>query len=162
ITSVEIRSKRGRFHNELTQFRYDVVLYVDGAPGQLSGAAEPWWIDWADEELERDDLAHRVRTSGRARIGVRGIPNARVATLVRELAVLASNADGARRATVADLRARVGATSGLDPEDLWDLERSLPYAIDLSPSLEDSASLDAMFTSREVTAASGRTPRFPR
>ena len=35
LSRVEIRPKRGRIHNEMTRFRYDVVLHVE--PGQCPG-----------------------------------------------------------------------------------------------------------------------------
>src|SRR5262249_33436661 len=43
ITGVEVQLKRGRNRNELTQFRYDVVLHVGEERAQ---PAEVAWKDW--------------------------------------------------------------------------------------------------------------------
>ena len=43
IRQVEIQPKRGWHHNELTRFRYDVMLQVGG---EVPVLAEPPWLDW--------------------------------------------------------------------------------------------------------------------
>ena len=59
ITHVEIQLKRGRAHNELTRFRYDVVLHVgEQAPPQV----ECPWLDWKKQELTRESLAEILQT----------------------------------------------------------------------------------------------------
>ena len=45
IGQVQVHLKRGRHHNELTRFRYDVVLRIgetEGAPADVS------WLDWGE------------------------------------------------------------------------------------------------------------------
>ena len=48
ISRVEIQSKRGRAHNELTRFRYDAVLHLGG--GEVSNVDCPW-LEWKAERL---------------------------------------------------------------------------------------------------------------
>ncbi|HZB45820.1 MAG TPA: AMP-binding protein, partial [Pyrinomonadaceae bacterium] len=53
ITGVDIQLKRGRHDNELTRFRYDVVL---GVGGHRAEAIEPRWLDWRREGLSLDGV----------------------------------------------------------------------------------------------------------
>ncbi|MGH9869942.1 MAG: amino acid adenylation domain-containing protein [Candidatus Polarisedimenticolia bacterium] len=67
---VEARPKSGRADNELTRFRYDVIVHV-GAPRPAASVDLPW-NQAAPSHLERHFR------SGAGPIVVRGIPNARV------------------------------------------------------------------------------------
>ncbi len=72
IGRVDVEPKRGGAANELTRFRYDVTLHLDGP----DRPPEPDWVDWADEKLGvRERLAR-----GDEPIALRAVPNARVAT----------------------------------------------------------------------------------
>ncbi|HVG91213.1 MAG TPA: amino acid adenylation domain-containing protein, partial [Alphaproteobacteria bacterium] len=60
INRVEINLKRGRVHNELTSFRYDVVLHVGSPVPDL----ECPWMDWSAENLSLQrlrDIVNRDR-----------------------------------------------------------------------------------------------------
>ncbi|HEX6097856.1 MAG TPA: amino acid adenylation domain-containing protein [Thermoanaerobaculia bacterium] len=84
VRTADVRVKRTADRNEMTCFRYDVVLHVDReAPAAPSDAFVPWTC--------RDDLAHAL-AAGLPLHGVTHIPNSRVvsdvdavdpATLVR-------------------------------------------------------------------------------
>src|SRR6185295_15730785 len=52
IGGVEVQLQRGRVHNELTRFRYQVVLHV-GEPVEV---VECPAIDWQEEKLNLDEL----------------------------------------------------------------------------------------------------------
>ncbi|HVR96411.1 MAG TPA: amino acid adenylation domain-containing protein, partial [Thermoanaerobaculia bacterium] len=69
ITHVEVQLRRGRRDNELTRFRYDVVLHIERTPPD-----EPDWI----EALDLAALRERLVREAPEVLAVRGIPNARV------------------------------------------------------------------------------------
>jgi amino acid adenylation domain-containing protein len=73
VRRVEVLLKRGRWHNELTRFRYDVILHVGGEEVAGGGAA-PRARDWASlAALER-------LLDGRPdALAFSGIPNSRLA-----------------------------------------------------------------------------------
>ncbi|HZJ71508.1 MAG TPA: amino acid adenylation domain-containing protein, partial [Planctomycetota bacterium] len=52
IAGVEVRPKPGRYDNELSRFRYDVVLHVGAAPAAETGS----WLDWRAEGLSVERL----------------------------------------------------------------------------------------------------------
>jgi amino acid adenylation domain-containing protein len=143
ITRVEVYPKRGRSHNELTQFRYQVVL-------RLAGAAPPPaaipWLDWQRDGASLESLGRRLREEQPAWLGVRGVPNRRVAELA-EAARLLFEGEGIE--TAADLQRRASAAEGVEPEDVWDLAAELPYEVELGwASQEGEGRFDAVLRRR--------------
>ncbi|MFF3886347.1 non-ribosomal peptide synthase/polyketide synthase [Streptomyces sp. NPDC001914] len=108
---VDLRTKRGRHHNELSRHRYDAVLYREGAdPDDLSGIPEvPWSAD----------LVTRLGEQRPGRLRVTEVPDARTAG---ERAALRALDEG--RVVRPDA---VGG--GVDPEDLHALGASFGYRV---------------------------------
>ncbi|HXM71453.1 MAG TPA: AMP-binding protein, partial [Thermoanaerobaculia bacterium] len=74
ISHVEIYPKRGRAHNELTQFRYQAVLHVR-APARQD--EEIRWLDWRQERPSVDSLRTLLRESETA-VALHDVANSRV------------------------------------------------------------------------------------
>ncbi|HEY1352146.1 MAG TPA: amino acid adenylation domain-containing protein [Ktedonobacteraceae bacterium] len=125
ICRVDVQLKRGRAHNELTQFRYDALLHVEAAGPPPSGN-EPLRLDWQQERLSVAGLRQRLLSSTPALLLVTGIPNARLQDAVQVQRLLASSE---RPASVGALRQALPARPGVEPEDLWALGDELPYEI---------------------------------
>ncbi|HLM54865.1 MAG TPA: amino acid adenylation domain-containing protein, partial [Pyrinomonadaceae bacterium] len=127
ISQVEVRLKRGRHHNELTRFRYDVLLRVetDGAP-----VAECRVVDWHEEGLSLPLVRKLLAETRPEALWVRGVPNARVSAETEAVRLLD---DGAASRTVGELRTALRSFegAGVDPEDAWSLADGLPYAADV-------------------------------
>jgi SAM-dependent methyltransferase/acyl carrier protein len=148
ITRVEVYPRRGRAHNELTQFRYQVVLRVGGAAP--SPEAIPW-LDWQREVASLEGLGRRLREERPALLGVRGVPNRRVAELGEAARLLF---EGTGIATAADLREHAASSSaaaeGIEPQDLWDLAAELPYEVELGwASPQGEGRFDAVLRRRD-------------
>jgi amino acid adenylation domain-containing protein/non-ribosomal peptide synthase protein (TIGR01720 family) len=142
ISHVRVLLKRSRYHNELTRFRYDVLLYVD-AP---LPAVEVSWLDWRREGLTPAAVRRILVDDAPATLGLFGVPNARLAGDLRALELLA----GAEPpATVGELRQALAAgdqDAGVDPEELWALGDELAYAVEISWSGDGPAgSYDVVF-----------------
>ncbi|HEX8353380.1 MAG TPA: phosphopantetheine-binding protein, partial [Pyrinomonadaceae bacterium] len=128
VGRVEVRPKRGRYHNELTCFRYQVLIHVGDAPG--TGVASPTWLDWDAEGLTLDSLRRRLVAERPASLALARVPNARLAAEVKTLEMLADD-EGAH--TAGELRALAhGVAYGVDPEDLYALGGQLGYGVDVS------------------------------
>ena len=161
VRRVEIAPKRGAARNELTKFRYQVVLHVEDARAGADGAGDDGapvdegWLDW-EQVGSLPALTARL-AAGPEALGVRGVPNARTRADCAAAARLRGDAAG----TVASLRAELAATSadaGVDPAALCALERTLPYRVALSwarPS--DDGRFDVLFTRSDAS----RRPRVP-
>jgi amino acid adenylation domain-containing protein len=127
ISHVEILHKRGRYHNELTRFRYDVVLRVGR---EVCRDIKPRRLKW-DDGLSLPAIRRELSEEQPEYLTVAGVPNARVTPLV-ELAGMLSDAGGPT--TVAEVGERLerrAGDAGIDPEAVWKLGDELPYSISL-------------------------------
>ncbi|HSF43042.1 MAG TPA: non-ribosomal peptide synthase/polyketide synthase [Thermoanaerobaculia bacterium] len=125
IGRVEIHPKRGQAHNELTGFRYQVVLRLGEAPP----AEEVPWLDWRLEGLTLDALRGRLEREADGVLGVRSVPNARVAAAAAAARLLLED----EAATAGELRQRAAAAAAgaVDPQALWDLGSALGWEVEL-------------------------------
>ena len=72
VARVEVQAKKGAGHNELTDFRYDVILHLDDAGEPASSETMAW------SALDADDVSvDGVLRLVRAGVRVQGIPSAR-------------------------------------------------------------------------------------
>jgi amino acid adenylation domain-containing protein/thioester reductase-like protein len=124
IGAVEIKVKRGHCQNELTRFRYDVVLHVSGQHGAQGAASDCEWLDW-NEQLDQAAIANRLSAAPDRVFGIARIPNRRVFADVAAAGLLG------RAESVAGLREAMAAVegAGLHPEALYQLERDFPVSV---------------------------------
>jgi hypothetical protein len=81
LSHAEIRLKRGRSDNEMTRFRYDVVLH---AANEENASTELEWRDWAAAEEGIEDIRRILRDEKPGRVAITGIRNAcRVRSRIR-------------------------------------------------------------------------------
>jgi amino acid adenylation domain-containing protein len=125
LAGVEIVHKRGRWHNELTRFRYDVILHV-GAPSQPE--AELTWLDWQELELSLPALRDLLRRQEPTSLGLLHVPNRRLARAAHTLHWLTQEQDPA---TVGEVRTRFWE-DGIDPEAFWELGMDFPYTVQVT------------------------------
>ncbi|HEX6292585.1 MAG TPA: amino acid adenylation domain-containing protein [Herpetosiphonaceae bacterium] len=126
IDYVDAQLKRGRHHNELTRFRYDVTLHV-GQAQERQRVQD--WLDWQRDHLTLDALRRRLVETRPVTLGIRRVHNARLHTETRLLELL-DRRD--RDTTVADLRAALAPVDGaVDPEAIWALADELSYAVSI-------------------------------
>jgi amino acid adenylation domain-containing protein len=127
ISHVEAHLKRGRHHNELTRFRYDVTFYIGH---DVQPIALPCW-DWQKEGLTLDAVRQTLLETGPEVVGITGVPNARLLPIIQAQTLL-TQPGGPE--TVGELRnalQEVGPADGVDPEDWWTLSDELPYKVDV-------------------------------
>ncbi|WP_327072450.1 amino acid adenylation domain-containing protein [Kitasatospora purpeofusca] len=126
VREVRVLPKRAATANELTRFRYDVVLTTGpaaSAPAQAPSEPlepEPEPLDWAAEGLTVAALRERLATRRPARLAVSGVPNARLRELADTLGRLGDGPEPPAERPEA-----------VDPEELWALGEALGYRIEL-------------------------------
>jgi len=148
LNHVQIHLKRGRRHNELTRFRYEVILHVGTEESPIESIP---WLDWQTQEFTLLKVRQLLEESNPEILGVRRVPNARVQAEIKTLKWL-HNSD--EEGTVSNLREVLSKREheGVDPEDLWDLCRDLPYTVDISwPDFSSDGSYDVVFRRRITT-----------
>lgn len=121
----DIRVKRGRWHNELNQYRYDVILRT--APGGPPPAGPPAATEWGLPVTGLDRLAEALLAAGDRGLIVTRIPNARIT--------------GGRGFSAGQ------PPGAADPEDLHALGERLGYRVLVTWSgADDDGRLDVLFT----------------
>jgi len=128
ISQVDIQLKRGRYHNELTKFRYDVVLRIGGEP--IRRKAERW-LDWKADQLDLAATRRLLTEAPTDVLAIRGIPDARLESDFKALSLLASSG----LQTVGELREAMQnchVEQSIEPEDFWALSKDLPYTVNLT------------------------------
>jgi amino acid adenylation domain-containing protein/non-ribosomal peptide synthase protein (TIGR01720 family) len=133
VPAVEIGVKRGVAHNELSRYRYDVVLRRTAGSG-AEPVNEPRELRWGADVADLAALEARLAGSGRAAVRVTGMPNAR---LLPELAALSA----------VDEEPPASPTEPVDPETLYDLGARHGFRTGVAWSFDaDDGRIDAVFT----------------
>jgi amino acid adenylation domain-containing protein/thioester reductase-like protein len=165
ISRIEIELKRGSYDNELTKFRYDVVLHVGT---EISDRDATIWLDWRQEKPSSAQIRQLLCEQQYECIGITHISNARLST---ELAVIKRLTANDCPETVAELREALlnkSKSIGINPEEVWQIGQDLSYQVDInwSSSVVDG-SFDAVFQRRShsipiSTVCNRKIPTFPR
>ncbi|MGD1952561.1 MAG: amino acid adenylation domain-containing protein [Leptolyngbyaceae cyanobacterium] len=150
ISQVQILLKQSRFHNELTQFRYDVVLHVGSTPQAM---LETVWTDWYLQNVDLANLRQQLKQPSTKALGFRNIPNARVSKCIKVADLL--NAPHPWEYVV-DLKTHLLNDidiGGVDPEALRQLACELNLDVMLSwPSIENKGAFNALFRPQPAMA----------
>jgi natural product biosynthesis luciferase-like monooxygenase protein len=149
IKSTAVLLKRGHGGNEMTRFRYDVVLSTR-APG---GPASPPPTASLGNAATLADLRDALAQAGPTGMSFADLPNARLVDSVETTRRLTDPAAG--RLTAAELRSAASVRPpGIDPEDLWQLSSDYDVAVTWAASGRLDA-FDATFRPRggEASAA---------
>ncbi|MCP4698468.1 MAG: methyltransferase [Gammaproteobacteria bacterium] len=141
IIHAQAEPKHGQFHNQLTRFRYEVLLHTESA---LSVRRDLEWADWEDG-MTLEAVRNRLSQQQPAAWALRNIPNARLHTEMHTLRWLEQAAPDASVAQLREFAARPNI--GLEPDAVWNLARDLPCRVEISwlnTGLEGR--FDAVFT----------------
>jgi 2-polyprenyl-3-methyl-5-hydroxy-6-metoxy-1,4-benzoquinol methylase len=133
IGRVEIQLKRGRCENELTKFRYDVVLHLghNHASQNPVPAEGPRHLQWAMDVNTIDDLRDLLSSSAPALLSIKGVPNARLTAVFGRMELFLSSPANMTVGEFRKLQPHTGS-DGVEPEDLWALEKEFPYSVEIS------------------------------
>ncbi|PYS67942.1 MAG: hypothetical protein DMF73_18020, partial [Acidobacteria bacterium] len=158
ISRVEIAPKRGRYHNELTRFRYQVVIHVKAKAPETE---EFNWTDWREERVSLADLRERLIREEPEIVAFTDVDNARLSTEVQTAKALAVM-DGAMAAGEFTQSISDNDISGIDPQDLWQLNTDLPYSVLLSWARHDKdGRYDFILRRRDLANLEGTARWFP-
>jgi ubiquinone/menaquinone biosynthesis C-methylase UbiE/acyl carrier protein len=133
VGRVEIQLKRGRYENELTKFRYDVVLHLGHnytSQNHVSTIVSRN-LQWGTDVTAVDDIRRLLSSSAPAMLSIKGVPNARLTAALRRMELLAGSPSSM---TIGEFRKlhSDSVASGVEPEDLWALENEFPYGVAIS------------------------------
>ncbi|MBW4507961.1 MAG: amino acid adenylation domain-containing protein [Scytonematopsis contorta HA4267-MV1] len=120
IAEVEIHLKPEKTNNEMTKYRYDVVLHKQGVHKNNKHAINPIWLDWQTENYQLSDVRNLLSKEQNFAIGWCGIPNAQ---LLQDEKICRWYRDIEDYATVGELRSLLSldTNTGVVPKDFHDL-----------------------------------------
>lgn len=152
ISNVQVLLTRGRYDNELTQFRYNVILHIEAdPPSSPQNVIAPAYtqLNWTEDNLSYTLVRqHLVAQPNILRITK--IPNARVVAAVKTAEWLVTEATKAPK-TVGQMREALQQLApGIDPEDWWNLATELSYTVDVSWSVDSTGCYDVVFQHQSV------------
>jgi len=130
IQSVSIEPKPGRYLNELSRFRYDVVLELAELPASADDAER---IDWSNAGLNLAQLDQKLRGDGPDQLIIEDVPNTRTQADAHASELLKGDQAPQSLEQLARALAELAAEdTAADPQDFRDLCRDLPYACSVS------------------------------
>ncbi|MGX1274634.1 non-ribosomal peptide synthase/polyketide synthase [Streptomyces phaeoluteigriseus] len=138
--TVSVEVKRGRHHNELTRYRYDVTLREQ--PAGPTAPTAPRELAWGREVTDLAGLRELLARPDAVPVYVTGVPNRRVA---REAALARALRQG--DVTLAELLHRLhgpDSTDLPDPEDFRELGDELGRRVDVTWSAGAPDALDVV------------------
>jgi amino acid adenylation domain-containing protein len=144
ITHIQVLPKPGHSHNQLTAFRYDAILRVNGAeePAQEFG-----WLDWHRSRLTMSGVS-TLLSGAPETLAIRNVPNAR---LDADAAAVSWLKETGASDTVESLRGTLAREhwGGIEPEVLCSLNPA--YRVELSQlNSRDDGAIDAAFTRTDL------------
>ena len=143
ITHVEIKLKRGYYQNELTRFRYDVVLHIGK---KAPTATAPIYLNWQQDSLTVDTVRQQLLETAPEMLVVAGVPNARTWADLQAIELLGSPECAE---TVGELRQNI-SQAGIEPEDWWQLQSEVGYRINVTWSSNNGeAYYDVVFVRKD-------------
>lgn len=159
ITYVRIQPKRGRHHNELTRFRYDVMLSINT---DLPILPEIQWLDWRKENLTLSAIRQLLREKKPEFLGIKYVPNARLLEDTKAIEWLHNSEKIGTAGELRDALQQISREDAIDPEDLWALGDELPYVVDISWARPDpEGSYDVLFICNETDRGTKYYRHFP-
>ncbi|MGH3702353.1 MAG: phosphopantetheine-binding protein, partial [Pseudonocardiaceae bacterium] len=152
VGGVDIRIKRGRYHNELTRYRYDVVLRTHPiTPLPLGDAPQ---VSWGDQISDPGALTDYLTTEHPELVRITGVPNTR---LTHEIALTHALQTGSPLTELLEalhtdpVSLDSEASEALDPETLHALGERCGYWVGITWSPTTPEALDVVFADTTQT-----------
>ncbi|HET8846543.1 MAG TPA: methyltransferase, partial [Ktedonobacteraceae bacterium] len=148
IAHIRIQLRRGHAHNELTRFRYDVILTRGMAQEEQRNQEV---VYWHQQTHAAHSLERLLQETNADVVQLKHVPNARLMTEARVLSWL-NNENGPTTVEALKDALRESDESGIDPEELWSLGGRLGYITSVSWSETGSvADCDVLFEHKPAT-----------
>ena len=150
IDRVQIQLLRGKYHHELTGFRYNVTLHISDetiSTETVSNNEHYPVRNWSEANLTLSTVHQLLIDERPKKISILNVPNARVISAVTAAAWLA---EGSSYKTVGQIRKALPEIEmGVDPEDWYAID--VPYNIDITWSNSSSeGDYDVIFIRQDL------------
>jgi len=139
IAGVDIRIKRGRYHNELTRYRYDVMLHKHPITALPLGHAPQ--LEWCHQISNLGAVSDYLRTEHPPVLRISGVPNARIT----HESALAEQVQ-ANHPLTDPLDPAADRSAAIDPEAFHALGEQCGYRVAITWSPTTAHAMDVIFT----------------
>jgi amino acid adenylation domain-containing protein len=148
IKRAEIQLKPGRFNNEVTRYRYDVVLHTADLPQQPVAEVH----DWQKEQLTPARVRTMLESASAASIGIVNVSNPRMAADIALSRLLNSPTcpETVERLRLAVQTGTVDFTA--EPDDFWSMSEGLPFDVRVEWA-KNLACFNVVFQRKNTAAA---------
>jgi amino acid adenylation domain-containing protein len=150
ISGVQLLLKYGSYSNELSKFRFDVILHIGMRSGETHPVREIEWNSTKPGIAEMRELLIKEE-NGPGVLVLSGVPNQRITADIHLSCWL--NGSGAAE-TIDRYRenAARSAEPGMDPEDFRRLSKEIPYSVDITLSASgEPGTFDVVFVHHRVS-----------
>jgi amino acid adenylation domain-containing protein len=155
ISSVAVQPKQSRYQNELSQFRYDVVLEIGG---DRSSPIEVQWLDWQQRNLTVRELQQILSVTKDNSLRVKNIPDPRI---LREIEIVnwLKNERGVDK--VGEFAQQLAALSppGLLPGELKAIGDASGFSVEIYRTKTDADGVYAAVFQRHAALSEGLSAR---
>ncbi|MBW4524588.1 MAG: amino acid adenylation domain-containing protein [Phormidium tanganyikae FI6-MK23] len=153
IRQVQIRLSRGHHQNEMTQFRYNVLLHLEDSSSDASPPSQHY--NWNLNPTDVEEIHKHLIETEPERLLITNVANSRVNAAVKTAIWLHR---GETPKTVGQMQAKLQESTEftIDPQEWWDLEASLPYTVEITWAAQtDTGSYDVLLIRQGVEASVG-------
>ncbi|RQH04066.1 non-ribosomal peptide synthetase [Okeania hirsuta] len=161
ISQVEIQLKRGRANNEITKFRYDVILHVEKEI--LSPSCSPQLLNWQQEQLTLPSIQQILVEKQPEMLTIKDVPNARLQSQVKLKQLLTRKDEFVTLGGIRKALQEITLEKGIEPEDFWSLGDKVAYIIYITWSdIETNDYYDVVCWQKSSALIENRLPSLPR
>jgi amino acid adenylation domain-containing protein/non-ribosomal peptide synthase protein (TIGR01720 family) len=149
IAGIDLQVKRGQHHNELTRYRYDVVLHKHPiTPLPLTQAPQ---LDWTHQVKGLPALDEYLTIHRPTRLRVTSVPNNRI---IQETTLTQALQSGRPLAELLNpLHTPTSTSEAADPEALYELGEQRGYWVGVTWSATGSETVDVVFADATQTTS---------
>jgi len=140
VSGVEVHLKRGEAANEMTQFRYDVILHVQ-KPREDDPDVKS--VNWSEAHVTHGKIQDTLSESSSSGLRIKGVPNAHVTEDVKAAELLLGDEEG--EAGGNRLSQAMATQNALTPEAFYRLGDELGYNVEVRPSSDQPAKMTVTF-----------------
>ncbi|AVH63935.1 non-ribosomal peptide synthetase [Nostoc sp. 'Peltigera membranacea cyanobiont' N6] len=154
INYVQIQLMRGKHHNELNEFRYNVILHISAET--VNNTANDSVLNWSEDNLTVSAVCQLLIDNQPEILSIINVPNARLISAIKTAEWLS---DVESFKTVGQIRKALQELEnfGVDPEDFYAL--NVPYSINITWSYSSTEGhYDVVFVRQDEV---GKRTIFP-
>ncbi len=129
IKYVDVQLKKSKYSNELTKFRYDVILHIDK---NIETVKDLYWVDYKKDDYGINVIRLFVENNKPDIIGITNITNGRLDSINDKLAVLKGSNCPETIGEVKQFTSNGTDKKGVLPDEWWDLGNDTGYHVDIS------------------------------